>query len=117
MHGAGRGQQLGFPTLNVACEASGLEHGVYAAWVRLNEGLLLPGALHYGVNRTFEEGSATVEIFLLDFSGEVYGQTVVFEVVKKIRDTKKFDSAEALVVQIAKDVERVREVLKLDCHA
>jgi riboflavin kinase/FMN adenylyltransferase len=114
VHGAGRGKGLGFPTINLEGAFSDLEMGVFAAWVSLDGGPRLAGAMHHGVNRTFEEGVAHVEIFLLDFSGEVYGQSAEVDVVKKIRDTQKFSSAEELVAQIQRDVLEVRSVLKLD---
>ena len=110
IHGAGRGKGLGFPTLNIEGGFSELEQGVYAVWVEVG-GQRHKGAMNYGPQPTFGGAAVRVEVFLLDFEGEVYGEIATVEVVKKIRDTRKFDSAEDLKAQIAEDVRQVRAAL------
>ncbi|MEK9159163.1 MAG: riboflavin kinase [Patescibacteria group bacterium] len=113
LHGAGRGRGLGFPTLNIEGEFLDLEQGVYAVWASVGEGRY-EGAMNYGPQPTFGVADVRVEVFLLNFEGEVHGEQATVTVVKKIRDTRKFDSAEELKVQIAQDVEDVKEVLYND---
>ncbi|QQR55235.1 riboflavin kinase [Candidatus Peregrinibacteria bacterium] len=112
VHGAGRGAAMGFPTLNVEGNFSGLEHGVYAVWVTLKKGRF-KGAMSFGPQPTFKDAQVRVEVFLLDFEGEVYGEQATVEVVKKIRELQTFESVEALKLHIQKDVEKVRSVLDL----
>lgn len=112
VHGAGRGKGLGFPTLNIEGEFLDMEQGVYAVWVTM--GKRIPGAMNYGPQPTFGDTQLRVEVFLLDFEGEVYGEEATVEVVKKIRDTRKFDSVEELKAQITQDVEDVKQVLYND---
>ena len=107
IHGEGRGKGLGFPTLNIEGGFSGLEQGVYAVWVTLGE-QRYAGAMNYGPQPTFGGAAVRVEVFLLDFEGELYGREATVEVVKKIRDTRKFESVEDLKAQIAEDVKQVR---------
>ncbi len=103
IHGEGRGARIGFPTLNIEGSFPGLEQGVYAVWVTLPTGRY-KGAMNYGPQPTFDDAHVRVEVFLLDFEGDVYGETATVEVVKKIREVRKFESVEALKAQIAEDV-------------
>ncbi len=113
IHGAGRGKGLGFPTLNIEGGFSGLEPGVYAVWAWLGE-RRYAGAMNYGPQPTFGDAQVRTEVFLLNFEGEVYGETATVEVVRKIRDTRKFDSPEELKAQIVQDIEDVKQVLYND---
>lgn len=113
IHGAGRGKALGFPTLNIEGRFSELEQGVYAVWVQLGEGRY-QGAMNHGPQPTFGDEQVRTEVFLLDFEGEVYGEMATVTVVKKIRDTRKFESPEDLRAQIMQDVEDVKQVLYND---
>ena len=110
VRGAGRGRALGFPTLNIEAGDLNLDFGVYAVWVELH-GVRYKGAMSYGSRPTFDDSSVALEVFVLDYSGEDYGEVATVEVVRKIRDIKKFDSAEDLKKQIEQDVKEVREVL------
>lgn len=110
VHGEGRGARIGFPTLNIEGSFPGLEQGVYAVWVTLPAGRF-KGAMNYGPQPTFEDAHIRVEVFLLGFEGDVYGETATVEVVKKIREVRKFESVEALKKQIEEDVKVVRNVL------
>jgi riboflavin kinase/FMN adenylyltransferase len=113
VRGAGRGRGLGVPTANVSPEAELVPRlGIYAAWAEVLDGPT-PGrhraALSVGSNPTFTAaGGVTVEAFLLDFEGDLYGRRLRLEVLHRLRDERRFDSTEALVAQIARDVAEVR---------
>src|SRR5260370_12270412 len=104
-HGAGRGSRIGFPTANLAITPNKLvpKNGVYAVWVDI-AGRTYPGALNAGYRPTFGENRLTVEAFLFDFEGDIYNEDVRVRFVQRIRDEKRFDSTEALLAQIGKDV-------------
>ena len=69
-------------------------------------------ATNVGVRPTFGENERTVEAFLLDFDGDLYGKDITLEFVGRLRDELRFESAEALVTQMHVDVEQARETLK-----
>jgi riboflavin kinase/FMN adenylyltransferase len=112
-HGTGTGSRIGFPTANLAITPNKLvpKNGVYAVWVDIG-GRTYPGALNAGYRPTFGENRLTVEAFIFDFEGDIYHQDVRVRFVQRIRDEKRFESAEALVKQIGKDVVRARAILK-----
>ncbi|MFA6024507.1 MAG: riboflavin kinase [Candidatus Gracilibacteria bacterium] len=113
VHGQGRGKALGFPTLNIEGDFVDLEQGVYAVWVDFGQGRFR-GAMNYGPQPTFEGMQTRAEVFVLDFEGDLYGETAEITVVKKTREVQKFDSATALQEQIQKDVGLVRGLLYND---
>lgn len=99
VRGERKGRELGFPTANVRVDHPHKmlpAEGVYAAygWVR---GQRLAGLLHLGPRPTFPGYSPTVEMHLLDWSGDLYGQTVRVEVMMRLRGIEKFDTPDALV--------------------
>ncbi len=110
--GEARGRELGFPTAN-------LEHiqtlvprdGVYGARATLADGRQLLAAVHIGGNVTFGEMTRKVEVHLLDFQGDLYQQTLVVELLTRVRDTKRFASRDELVTQMTSDVATIRERL------
>jgi riboflavin kinase/FMN adenylyltransferase len=110
--GDGFGRQIGFPTANI--DTSGLvlpPTGVYAVHVRAgSEGYR--GALNIGYRPTLQIPTAQtrVEVHLLDFDGELYGQELEITFVEKLRDEMKFASLDALREQIAKDVANTRGI-------
>jgi len=119
VRGAGRGRGLGVPTANVAPEAELLPRlGIYAARAHVldDAGAVVSShraALSVGSNPTFTRTSpmgpsVTVEAYLLDFDGDLYGQRLRLDVTHRLRDERRFDSTEALVAQIATDVTEVR---------
>ena len=112
-HGTGTGSRIGFPTANLAITPNKLvpKNGVYAVWVDIG-GKAYPGALNAGYRPTFGENRLTVEAFIFDFKGDIYHQDVRVRFVQRIRDEKRFESPEALVKQIGKDVARARRILK-----
>jgi riboflavin kinase/FMN adenylyltransferase len=106
--GAKRGQQIGFPTANVG----GIEtllpaDGVYAGRSQV-AGRRFAAAVNIGPNPTFGEDARKVEVHLIDFAGDLYGQTLAVDLVNRVRDVRKFASREALVDQIGQDVAAVR---------
>jgi riboflavin kinase/FMN adenylyltransferase len=104
-----RGRDLGFPTANLvpdpglACPAN----GVYAC--RVGEHM---AAVNVGVRPTFADGQGLlVEAFLLDFSGDLYGQPLTVEFVARLRGEHRFTGVDDLIAQMGLDVERTRELL------
>jgi len=111
VHGRELGTKLGFPTVNIAADNELIPaDGVYAVLVAA-EGRLLMGACNIGQNPTFNGSLRTIEVYLLDYSGHLYDQTLVVGFVQKLRDEQKFSDPEALVRQITKDIDTVRTVL------
>ncbi len=107
------GKKMGFPTINVeAAIPAGpaeLAFGVYAARVYTTFGVF-KGAFHFGPRRVLNSMKPILEVHLLDFSGDLYGQDVQIEIMRFIRDTRDFQDPELLKKQIAKDVEQVRKL-------
>jgi riboflavin kinase/FMN adenylyltransferase len=104
-----RGRDLGFPTANLVPEPGLVcpAHGVYAC--RVGEHM---AAVNVGVRPTFGDGQALlVEAFLLDFSGDLYGKVLTVEFVARLRGEERFDGVDALITQMALDVEHTRELL------
>jgi riboflavin kinase/FMN adenylyltransferase len=114
--GAARGRTLGFPTANLADVAEATPpHGVYVCLVRREEAdreaaALGPGVLNLGVRPTVQ-GGFSVEVHLLDFSGDLYDAQLRVELVARIRDEQRFPSIDALKEQIARDVLTARKLL------
>lgn len=113
VRGEQRGRALGFPTINVAPPPDKLlpHDGIYATWVTIG-GRRHRAASSLGVRPTFGGGPRKLEAYLLDFSGDLYGQEATVAFVERLRDEQRFDSAEALAAQIARDVERTRLALR-----
>lgn len=112
-----RGRTLGFPTANLEILASSAVpgRGVYAARAVLASGRL-PAAVNVGVSPTFtaadREARLRIEAFLIDHDGsELYGQPMRVEFLERLREERRFPSADALVEQITADVARTREVV------
>lgn len=114
--GDGRGKELGFPTANLVQDASELPpvlpgDGIYAAWARLSDGARHLAATSIGVRPTFGGGRRTVEAYVLDYDGDLYGQSISLEFVARLRAEEKFESVDHLVAQITRDVEMTRSRL------
>ena len=110
--GAGRGGDLGFPTANLDV---GIGHalppdGVYAGIARVN-GNVYPAMTNVGKNPTFGRNERTIEAFLLDYHGDLYGHEIAVDFVARLRDEKKFKNAEELQQQMAEDVTHGKQVL------
>lgn len=111
-HGAARGRTLGYPTANITVDARLAlpADGIYATRARAG-GRVLPSATYVGNQPTFDGQERTIEVFLLDFDGDIYGEELEVEWVSKVRDDHRFESVDALVSQMAADVDKARSLL------
>jgi riboflavin kinase / FMN adenylyltransferase len=116
VRGDGRGRELGFPTANLSMTrfAAVPADGVYACWFVHSDGRKLPAAVSVGTNPTFSGRERRVEAFVLDANEDFYGQRVALDFVTRVRGQLKFDSGDALVVEMRRDVEKVRAMLDQD---
>ncbi len=112
IHGEGRGEGLGFPTanLNISPGQSLPPDGVYAALAHVN-GHTYPSMTNIGRNPTFGDKERSIEAYLLDYGGDLYGHELKVDFVARLRDEKKFASAGDLRKQVAEDVARGRAIL------
>lgn len=113
VRGSGRGRALGIPTANLQLHPEKLvpANGVYAVRAQVN-GLWVRGAMNVGVVPTFEaQGARSVEVHLLDYTGDLYGNRLRVSCVARLRDERRFSGPEALLAQIQLDLARTREVL------
>lgn len=109
--GAKRGTGMGFPTANIPMpKGTALAHGIYAVRAHV-DGAVHNAAAYLGTRPTFDNGMPVLEVFLIDFTGDLYGHEMEVEFVDFIREDRKFHSAEALVVQMEEDVAKIRAVL------
>lgn len=113
-----RGRTLGFPTANVEVDPEMRlpGDGIYATWAVI-DGERHLSATSIGVRPTFDLTQRLVEVFVMDFSGDLYGKTIGVEFIKKVRDQEKFDGLDALIKQINQDVDDCRQVLEKDRSA
>lgn len=106
-----RGRSLGFPTANIAL---GLDralppYGIYVTRTYVRENAY-PSCTSIGVRPTFHrDGQATVETYILDFDEEIYGEEIRIDLLHRLRDEQRFDSVEALVEQMRRDIAETRE--------
>jgi riboflavin kinase / FMN adenylyltransferase len=108
MRGDERGRELGYPTANLIPDEELVcpGHGIYAC---LAAGR--PAAVNVGVRPTFTTGRGElIEAYLLDFDGDLYGSELRIDFLRRLRGERRFATAEALVEQMRRDVERTREV-------
>ena len=121
VHGHHRGRELGYPTANLGADSLGLvpADGVYAGWlVRLDlpeadPERRLPAAISVGTNPTFDGQVRVVESYVLDRTDlDLYGERVAVAFVGHVRPTLRFDSIDELLVAMARDVERTRDLLE-----
>jgi riboflavin kinase/FMN adenylyltransferase len=111
IHGDKRGRELGFPTANLVLDADcGLRHGIYAVRVAIG-GRRYDGVASFGRRPMFDSGVVLLEVFLFDFSGDLYGQTIDVAFMAWVRDERMFDSADALIGQMRDDSRLAREAL------
>ena len=107
-----RGRELGFPTANLDVSKSMAQpgDGIYATWAVV-DGVRRPSATSIGVRPTFGLTQRLVEVYILDFDGDLYGQELEVQFVDKLRDQETFSNLEALVEQINLDVANTRLAL------
>ncbi len=112
VRGAQRGRKLGFPTANIALDASNrLRHGVYAVTLEAR-GVLHWGVASFGKRPTFDDGPPLLEVFVFDYDGDLYGETVEVAFYEFLRGEEKFASVDALIAQMHADAEAARAILR-----
>ena len=109
VHGEERGKTIGFPTANIAVarDLALPKFGVYVTRAYLGE-MAYPSVTNVGERPTFGQSRPTIETYLLDFDGDLYERELRIELLRKVRDEQRFDSVDALVAQIGRDVETTR---------
>lgn len=108
LHGRGVGHTLGFPTANIDLSATRKmlpKDGVYTVRIGSNVGMA-----NLGPMPTFGIDKPTLEVHLLDFDGDLYGHKVEVSFIRRLRDTMRFNSVEALQCQLQEDLKRCREL-------
>ena len=115
IHGFGRGsKKLGYPTANLKVEEVLVPRpGIYAVWA-VYEGQRFPGVANLGWNPTFQDRKFSIEVHILNFDKEIYGQTLRVEFVERQRDEVTFRGPQELIAQIKKDVEQAKRILGVD---
>ncbi len=113
VRGDQRGRSLGFPTANLAVAERRLlpADGIYAVRVRI-DGRWYGGAASIGVRPTFGSGQRTVEVYVLDFDGDLYDQVIEVQFIKRLREERKFENVDALIRQMKQDVAEARQVIE-----
>jgi riboflavin kinase / FMN adenylyltransferase len=111
IHGDKRGRELGFPTANLSLDpACGLRHGIYAVRVAAG-GRRYDGVASFGRRPMYDSGTVLLEVFLFDFAGDLYGQSIDVVFISRLRDERLFASAAELTRQMQEDSRRAREIL------
>jgi riboflavin kinase/FMN adenylyltransferase len=107
-----RGRTIGFPTANITMPDCLVRPatGVYAVRCEIN-GVRYLGVSNVGTRPTFGGGDETIEVHLLDIDEDLYGRTMRVEFIHRLRSEQHFESVDALVVQIEKDIEETRLLL------
>ena len=112
IQGHQRGRTIGFPTANLALSTYlRPARGVYAVRVRVGEGKELAGVANIGKRPTFAGEADLLEVFLFDFTGDLYGRRLGVQLVEFLRPEKKFDGIDQLKAQIAADSDQARQIL------
>jgi riboflavin kinase/FMN adenylyltransferase len=112
VHGDKRGRTIGVPTANIRLgDYMRPAYGVYATRTRLTDGRIIDGVANLGVRPMFEVAEPLLEVWLFDFSGDLYGQTVETELVAFLRGEMNFDGLDALKAQIDSDAKMAQIVL------
>ena len=110
-HAHGRGGTFGFPTANIPFDSSRLAPapGVYATKVTVG-GKVFLGGTNVGTKPTFGDEKPSVETFILDFDGDIYGKNIKLAFYQRLRGISDFGSAEGLAAQLERDVAHIREI-------
>lgn len=111
VHGRGEGHRIGFPTANLAPESIATilpKSGVYAVKVRSKRvkesgSKVFSGMMNIGTRPTYNGTTLSLEVHIFDFDGDLYGQTLTIDFLRRIRDEQPFESPEALRKQLEKD--------------
>ena len=117
IYGNGLGHRIGFPTANLSaedCDLGSVANGVYASHTTVG-GVCYPSIVNIGFSPSVVEGGCRrVEVHIIGFDADIYGQTIEVELVEFLRPECKFPSREALVDQIRKDVATATDKLKIE---
>jgi riboflavin kinase / FMN adenylyltransferase len=117
IHGDKRGRELGFPTANLRLDAAcGLRHGIYAVRVGAG-GRRYDGVASFGRRPMFDSGAVLLEVFLFDFAGDLYGQSIDVAFIAWLRPEETFVTVDDLVRQMQEDVRCAHEKLALSADA
>jgi riboflavin kinase / FMN adenylyltransferase len=110
--GMSRGREIGFPTVNLRTDHNLVPgNGVYVTQVEFGD-RKYGSVTNIGYNPTFGNTERTIETFILDFQGSLYGETITLHFMRRIRDEAKFESVQALVQRITADVAEAKEYFK-----
>ncbi len=115
IHGDGRGKTIQVPTANIAYSSEKMipARGIYACWAYVGDERYR-AAINIGINPTFtpEKQTPNVEVHMLDFHRDIYGEDVQVEFVARLRDELRFDSVDKLLEQIWRDIEDTKMILQ-----
>ena len=114
-HGFRFGRTIGIPTINFTVPDHVLvpEWGVYVTRVYLPDGGSYAGVTNVGTRPTVSDsGSVSIETFLLDFDGDLYGKRIRLEFCRRLREEKKFDTPQQLKDEIEKNIAQTREYFR-----
>jgi len=104
---------LSFPTANIGVDSDQALpiDGVYATLGYVGD-KVYKSVTNIGIRPTFGDGQRTIEVFLINFAGDIYGEKLAVELVERLRGEMKFAGAKELSAQIGRDVEQARSILK-----
>jgi riboflavin kinase/FMN adenylyltransferase len=105
--GKSRGKDLGFPTANIQTSNEILPRGVFVSKVMIKN-KMYPSLTHVGGSPTFQDAGTNIETYIVDFTADLYAESIRLFLIKKLRDEKRFVSPEALSEQIEKDLAEAR---------
>lgn len=115
VRGEGWGRKLGYPTANLqkpTARKLPLPNGVYAAYAHIGvRGKARKAILLVGAPAFFQKNCKKLEVYLLDFSGDLVGKHVTVDVIKKIRTMKRFVNSGELIAQIEQDIQEAQRIL------
>ena len=111
--GQGRGRELGFPTANLKIDSAALElsRGVYLGLVMWEGPPAFNALINFGLRPTFGEKEMSLELHIMDFSGDLYGKTLDVNIKTRLRDEQRFDGRKELIQQIQADIKQARMFL------
>ena len=111
--GQGRGRELGFPTANLKIDSAalGLSRGVYLGLVMWEGAPAFNALINFGMRPTFGEKEMSLELHIMDFSGDLYGKTLDVNIKTRLRDEQRFEGRKELIQQIQADLKQAKMFL------
>lgn len=111
IHGLHHGEDFGFPSANIQLAGDEvIATGVYAVQVNI-AGIVHNGMLYVGTRPTLGLSQRTIEIHIFNFDRDIYGETVAFKIIHKVREEHKFSSVAELIKQLKHDKEQIKKML------